>query len=341
MTIKEIAEKTGLSTATVSRALDPRYRSMLRESTRKKVLAVAEKYRYRPVMIGKSFVTGKTYKIGLILDSMTEDLSSPTFSRFMEAVCAELQKNNYTLVLLLAKESKKSNGVKVRELLESKVADGYILGKSIVSDSVKNALDKTPVVLISQREDGISEPMPYVQISRPLFSAYQAMWRLIEPELRRSVAVVAPEDKYYYPRKSRAALIAGTAPKNARIKNFFTGKPVGFLVDRANAAMAAEEYFDELSKFKVIWASSDLYALGVMDAFRRRGLVPGKDYHLLGLDNLEPCLRGVQPVLTTCDLRWDETGRIAVKTVLDLVSGKTVPEKELIVKPKLIRRTSL
>ena len=341
MTIKEIAKQTGLSTATVSRALDPRYSSMLRESTRKKILAVAEKYSYRPVMIGKSFVTGKTYKIGLILDSMTEDLSSPTFSRFMEAICAELQENNYTLVLLLAKEAKKNNGVNVRELLESKVADGYILGRSIVLDSVKEALDKTPVVLISQREDGIAEPMPYVQINRPLLSAYRAMWNLIKPELRRSVAVFAPADRYYYPRKSRAALIAETAPKNVRIKNFFVGKAVGFLVDRANAAMAAEEYFDELSKFKVIWASSDLYALGVMDVFRRRGLVPGKDYYLLGLDNLEPCLRGVKPVLTTGDLRWDETGRLAVKTVLDLVSGKTVPEKELTVKPKLIRRTSL
>ena len=36
-----------------------------------------------------------------------------------------------------------------------------------------------------------------------------------------------------------------------------------------------------------------------------------------------------------------EKSHIPVKTVLDLVSGKTVPEKELTVKPKLIRRTSL
>lgn len=341
VTIQKIAELCGVSIMTVSRVFNPEKAGMVKESTRKKVLAVAKQYNYHPVIIGKSFMTGKTYKIGLILDSMTDDLSSPTFSRFMEAVCDELQKNNYTLVLLLAKEAKKNNGANVRELLESKVADGYILGKSIVLGSVKDALDKMPVVLISQREDGISEPMPYVQINHPLFSAFRSIWRLIKPELRRSVAVFAPEDRYYYPRKSRAALIAEAAPKNARIKNFFVRKPAGFLVDRVNAALTAEEYFDELRKFKVIWASSDLYALGVMDVFSRHGLVPGKDYHLLGLDNLEPCLRGVQPVLTTFDLRWDEIGRTAVKTVLDLVSGKTVPEKELTVKPKLIRRTSL
>ena len=338
MTIKEIAEMTGLSTATVSRALDPRYSAMLRESTRKKVLAVAEKYNYRPVIIGKSFVTGKTYKIGLILDTMTADLSSPVFSRFIEAVCADLQTHNYTLVLLLAKDASRHGGANVRELLESKVADGYIFGKSMVFESVRKALDKTPIVLLS--EDGISEPMPWIQIRRSIVSGYRAMWRLIPPDLRRSVAIVAPENKYNSCR-SRVRLIAAAAPENAEVKNFFVKMRPGFLVDRINASTAAEEYFDELRKYKVIWGFSDLYALGVMDTFRRRGLIPGKDFYLLGLDNLEPDLPGVQPILTTCDLRWDEIGRLAARTVLKLIAGETVPENELTVKPKLVRRTSL
>lgn len=341
MTIKKIAEITGLSTATVSRALDPRYCSLLEESTRNKILAVAKQYNYRPVMIGKSFATGKTYKIGLILDSMTKNLSSPTFSRFMEAACAELQAHNYTMVLLLAKDVEKYNGVNVREMLESKVADGYILGKSMVLESVREALNKTPVVLISPREDGISEPASYVQIRRSLVSGYRAMWRLIPPELRRSVALVAPENKYYSQKRSRAELIAAAAPKNAEIKNFFVKMHPGFLVDRANAATAAEEYFEELRRFKVIWGISDLYALGVMDVFRHRGLSPEKDFYWLGLDNLEPYMTDVKPFLTTCDQCWDEIGCLAAKTVLRLVAGETVPENELTVKPKLIRRASL
>ena len=341
MTIKEIAEMTGLSTATVSRALDPRYSAMLRESTRKKVLAVAEKYNYRPVIIGKSFVTGKTYKVGLILDAMTADLSSPTFGRFVEAACVELQMHNYTLVLLKVKDVKKNNGANVRELLESKVADGYILGKSMVLESFQDTLKKTPVVLISSREDGIPEPMPWVQIRRSIMPAYQAMWRLIPPALRRSVAIVAPENKYYHTPRSRAQLIAAAAPENAEVKNFFVKMHPGFLVDRINAAAAAEEYFDELRKYKVIWGISDLYALGVMDAFRRHGLIPGKDFYLLGLDNLEPNIPGVQPILTTCDQQWEEIGCLAVRTVLKLIAGKTVPESELTVEPKLIRRARL
>jgi len=326
---------------TVSRVFDPEKAGMVKESTRKKVLAVAKRYNYHPVFIGKSFMTGKTYKVGLILDAMTADLSSPTFSRFMEAVCAELQIRNYSLVLLLAKDVKKHAGANVRELLESKVADGYILGKSMVFESFKDTLRKTPVVVLSANEDGIPESSEHVQISRPVVSGFRAMWQLIPKKLRRSVAVVAQYDKYFYPRKSRSALLAAAAPEDAEVKIFYSTRRPGFLVDRINAAAAAEEYFDELRKFKVIWGINDLHALGIMDGFQRHGLIPGKDYYLMGFDNLEPLMPGVEPVLTTCDQRWDEIGRLAADTILQLIAGKTVPGNTLSVEPEVIRRMSL
>lgn len=339
VTIQKIAELCGVSIMTVSRVFNPEKAGMVKESTRKKVLAVAKQYNYHPVIIGKSFMTGKTYKIGLILDTMATDLSSPTFSRFMEAACAELQSRNYTLLLLLAKDVKKHAGANVRELLESKVADGYILGKSMVFESVREILDKTPVVLITSREDGIPESSASVQIRRSFLSAYRNMWQLIPPELRRSVAVVASRERTH-PGKTRAELIADMAPRNAEVKTFTSDVPAGFLVDRTNAAALAEQYFDELRQFKVIWGTSDLYALGVMDVFQRRGLVPGKDFFLLGMDNLEPAMPGVEPFLTTCDQHWDEVGRLAADTVLRLIDGKTVAERELTVESELIPRTS-
>ena len=341
VTIQKIAELCGVSIMTVSRVFDPEKAGMVKESTRKKVLAVAKQYNYHPVIIGKSFMTGKTYKVGLILDTMTADLSSPTFSRFMEAVCAELQSRNYSLLLLQAKDVIKHGGLNVRELLESKVADGYILGKSIVFESFQETLRRTPVVVLSSREDGIAESSEYVQISRPVASGFRAMWQLIPKKLRRSVAVVAQDDKYFYPRKSRSALLADSAPKDAEVKIFYSRHRPGFFVDRINASAVAEEYFDELRKFKVIWGITDLYALGVADVFRRHGLFPGKDYYLMGFDNLEPLMPGVEPVLTTCDQRWDEIGRLAADTILQLIAGKTFTGNSLTLEPEIIRRTSL
>ena len=340
VTIQKIAELCGVSIMTVSRVFNPEKAAMVRESTRQKVLAVAKEYNYHPVMIGKSFMTGKTYKVGLILDSMTSDLSSPTFSRFMEGACAELQSRNYTLVLLLAKEVEKHSGANVSRLLSSKVADGYILGKSMLLEAVKGALNKAPVVLLSSQEGDVPEVFKHIQIRRSPVSAFKAMWELIPAELRKSVALVAPEEKYYT-RSGRAQLIGSLAPAGAEVKNFFSPHRPGFLVDRANAAAVAEEHFAELRKYKVIWGVSDLYALGVADVFRRHGLLPGRDYYLLGVDNLEPAMQGVEPVLTTCDQRWDEVGRVAAITLLDMIAGKTIEERELAVVSRVVRRTSL
>ena len=340
-TIRKIADLCGVSTMTVSRVFNPENADMVKESTRKKILAAAKQYGYHPVIIGKSFSSGKTYKVGLILDAMTADLSSPTFSRFMEAVCAELQSRNYSLVLLQAKDVRKHEGANVRELLESKVADGYILGKTIVFESFQDTLRKTPVVVLSSREDELPESSEHVQISRPVASGFRAMWQLIPKKWRRSVAVVAQDEKYFYPRKSRASLLTAAAPEDAELKIFYCTRRPGFFTDRANAAAVAEEHFEELRKFKVIWGINDFHALGVADVFYRHGLIPGKDYYLMGFDNLEPLIPGVEPVLTTCDQHWDEIGRLAADTILQLISGKNVPGNLLTVEPEIIRRTSL
>ena len=340
ITIQKIAELCGVSIMTVSRVFDPEKAGMVKESTRKKILAVAKQYDYHPVMIGRSFTTGKTYKIGLILDTMSTDLSSPTFSRFVEAACVELQMHDYTLVLLKVEDVRKNDGANVRELLESKVADGYILGKNMVLESFWDTLKKTPVVLLSPREDGVPEFSQHVQICRPILSVYRTIWQLIPADLRRSVAVVSPDCRFY-PRESRAELIASVAPEGAEVKKFFSPLQPGFLVDRANAALLADEHFEELRKFKVIWGINDLYALGVTDVFRRHGLVPGKDFHVVGFDNLEPAMRGVEPFLTTCDQRWEEVGRLAADTLLQLIAGEKIAEKELTVEAEVVRRASL
>ena len=70
LSIKEVARLTGLSTATVSRALDPRYADRVKPSTRKKILAVCDSADFRPDAAARSFVTGKSYKV--MVGCMTE-----------------------------------------------------------------------------------------------------------------------------------------------------------------------------------------------------------------------------------------------------------------------------
>lgn len=69
ITAKKIAELAGVSRGTVDRAL--KERSGIAESTKKRILDIAEKYEYKPNIIGKALVySGKPIYVPVILNSI-------------------------------------------------------------------------------------------------------------------------------------------------------------------------------------------------------------------------------------------------------------------------------
>ena len=140
VTIKSIAEKAGVNWATVSRALNPATASLISEKVRKKIQTISDELGYRPSYSGKSFVTGKTYKIGMILGNMHMDFAARDWARIICGLSAEIQKHGYVLSLLYANGSETMD-TQVSNFLMSGVADGYVTGPSMVGSGVKAVLD--------------------------------------------------------------------------------------------------------------------------------------------------------------------------------------------------------
>ncbi|MBQ6343004.1 MAG: LacI family DNA-binding transcriptional regulator [Anaerolineaceae bacterium] len=93
VTIKDIAEQTGVSYATVSRTLN--HLSGVSPATRDKVLAAAEEMGYRPNIHARSLKTNKTNTIALVLP----DISNPFFADIAYAVDEYAFSRGYTTVL--------------------------------------------------------------------------------------------------------------------------------------------------------------------------------------------------------------------------------------------------
>ena len=93
VTIKDIAEQTGVSYATVSRTLN--HLSGVSPATRDKVLAAAEEMGYRPNIHARSLKTNKTNTIALVLP----DISNPFFADIAYAVDEYAFKHGYTTVV--------------------------------------------------------------------------------------------------------------------------------------------------------------------------------------------------------------------------------------------------
>ena len=117
-TIKDIAQATGLSPATVSLVLNNRP-SRISEATRERVLAAAAELGYRSNSAAVSLRTGRSYSLGLIVPDIRNDYYS-TYAKGMEDTC---QKMGWSLILC----STNGNPERERqyiETLQAKSIDG-------------------------------------------------------------------------------------------------------------------------------------------------------------------------------------------------------------------------
>ena len=92
-TLDDIAKETGLSRATVARAIG-KY-GYVSKKAREKVIAAAKKLNYKPNYIAKSMATGETKNIGLIVG----DIQNPFFSTIARAISDVIVPEGYSLIV--------------------------------------------------------------------------------------------------------------------------------------------------------------------------------------------------------------------------------------------------
>jgi len=120
ITIKDIAERAGVSYATVSRALNNR--SDVSSETRKLIMELASEMGYQPNAIARSLVKRKSMNIALIVP----DVSNPFFADITMAVNSAAENAGYTTMVCNTGWDQQKEQEKLRVMVEQRV-DGIIL----------------------------------------------------------------------------------------------------------------------------------------------------------------------------------------------------------------------
>ena len=102
MNIKQLAKELGLSTSTVSRALNGY--TDVNEETRKRVQEVANLRGYRPNSGARRLVRGSTEAIGLVYSAAVENLGNPQFLDMAGGLAARLRQDEFDLLLAVASD---------------------------------------------------------------------------------------------------------------------------------------------------------------------------------------------------------------------------------------------
>ncbi len=343
ITLSTIASLAGVNASTVSRALNPRTAGMVEGSLRARILSLSDGLGYRPGLLGKSFATGKTFKVGFITGSTQNDLSSPLLAQLLGSLALHLQSYNYSLTILPYSSGQK--GDSLRQLLMSDVADGYILGVSMLDAQTRDILLNSGRLLVTLDLHQWREQDDFSGLILDDLLAYQQIWRALPESWYRQVMFVGEPgtNTDYKLAKMRQAAQSCRVDKSEIAVRLLPQLSLHFTLNRQHAFAYAEEHWRELAHYKLLWCASDLTALGLADALSRRGLRIGTDICLVGQDNIESLYGALyQPLLTTVDPQMAEAGLQTAELLLrQLTQTKQnkIPTK-IKLPSKLIFRTS-
>ncbi len=156
--IKDIAKMVNVSTTTVSLVLTGKNKNgRVSKELSEKIIKVAREMNYQPNRLAKSLQSGCSRTIGLLV----ADISNPFFGTLTFHVQEEMEKADYTVIIMNTNESDVQMG-RMIDLLRSRQVDGFIIvpaeyGEDYIARLVE---EHVPLVLIdryypSQKVDSV------------------------------------------------------------------------------------------------------------------------------------------------------------------------------------------
>lgn len=319
VTIYEVAERAGVSIATVSRAL--RDSELVAAPTRRRVQQVAEELRFRPSRAGRALAEGQHAANGIVFP----DLSGPYYAEVVlgyEEVVAELGRS----VLILATNGRPNAADAVLELA-GRVDGMVIMGRTVPDAVVARIADMgLPLVLLARTPVGLVDTVTAdnEQSARDLTAhllghGHRTFAFLGDPAESPDVA-----GRYAGFRQALAdGGLGAPAPT-----------PCAFDV-RAGYAAAR----DLLSRAKpdAVVCANDEVALGALRAAEDLGLSVPDDVALTGWDDI---MAAHYARLTTVNQSMRDLGATAARWLDERIQGATTKARREVQPTRLVVRTS-
>ncbi len=271
--IKNVAEQSGFSTATVSRVL--RNYPGVREKTRKKVLKTISELNYEVDAVARSLRQKKTNSIGIIVGNIL----SQFYSEIAKSVEDTANKYGYNAILCNGDENpeKELNYLKI---LKSNRVDGIILtptGKN--SEYVKHLIGLgTKVVLIDRLIDGLNCDAVLVDSEN---GAYRAVNHLTNQGYKK-IGII----NGYLDRTTGAARLNGylRALQDAGIKREDDLIKIGDFKKESGRKLT-QELLEQQNKPEAIFATNIDMAIGSIIATKKLGIILPTDLAFISFDD--------------------------------------------------------
>lgn len=332
-TLKDIAEQSGYSVTTVSRALGGH--SDVNQATRERILEIARSLNYEPNSIARQLQGKRTSTIGIIRPANLRRSEDDFFSLLVKGAGYAAALHHYDLLISAVTESSDEMSA-YRRIVGGRRVDGVILARNYHDDPRIAYLQQSdwPFVVSGRGAPDQPSDFPYIDVDSQL--GIRMMVNHLVSGGHRRIALILPPPELAYTEYRHAGYQQGL--QEARI-TYQSDRIIHADLTQNGGYQAAVALLDRLPDMDAIVACNDLMAIGAMSALRERGVEPGTDIAVGGFDDI-PAAAYTNPTLTTIRQPIFEIGEQLANMLIAIIAGDTEAAQHILLEPQLIVRAS-
>jgi DNA-binding LacI/PurR family transcriptional regulator len=326
-TIKDVAKKAQVSTATVSYVVN-KSRYVSPELTDRVQQAIKE-LSFAPSKIAQGLRAGKTFTIGLIADDITNRFASQ-FTRGLENAASE---NQYSIIISDLQEKRENESRSLSMLVDRKV-DGIIYaGFGEVEDELQGLNARgIPVVIVDKPLDSTALPSVLIDNRSGIVGALTYLAQIG----RRAIIYI-----------NGLAINRNAILRAAAFQDFMASEGLPMHTDSIIYGDYTLQHGYETTlglvrkgaRFTALLCGDDTIAFGAIAALKSLGVRVPEDVAVIGFDD-DPMASVFDPSLTTVHYPIYEMGRLSFQVFQKAAGGKRKRPEHILLETQLIIRRS-
>jgi len=325
-TITDVAQKVGVSIATVSRVINNS--PYVSNKTRQNILRTMEEMNYKPYY-------RLTMKSIRVVGVLVPDINNMFYPPVLKTMEKEFIKNHYNIFLCHTSESLEDERTYLDTLL-SKNVDGLIIFSARPMDfnntHIKEISKKIPVLIINDYMLGSNV---YSVMSDMIEGSYQATNYLGDLG-HKKIAFLDGKLEYSMNRDKLMGYKNALAEKGIEVRDDYIIFDTPY---EDGGYRGVKKLLGLKDRPTAILCASDQLAIGVMSALYEQGYSIPEDFSLIGYGNI-PISAKIYPPLTTVNQFPEKIGRISSRTIMRAIAKEEIEQRKILLHPQMCIRNS-
>ncbi|MDO5558791.1 MAG: LacI family DNA-binding transcriptional regulator [Oscillospiraceae bacterium] len=307
-TIKDVARLAGVSVATVSRVLNNS--ATVSEETAQQVKNTIKELNYRPNFLGRNLRKRETHVILALIPSTEHTY----YSEILHGMQSKGSEFGYDILMSTTNSNLKTE-MRLLEMISNRTVDGAVLmGTRLDKNMLCEMNQYNGVALCCETVEG--SDILTVKIDNEA-AAYDAVNCMISKGHKR-IAMISTDVRASSSVEREKGYMRALRDNGIE---FNTDYLYQSSYDYINGSIAVEQFMKLDKKPTAVFAISDFIAAGAVIGANKLGLNVGKDFAVMGFDNISMC-EMFMPTISTVEQPCFKIGEVVAERLIENISGK-------------------